>query len=57
MKKTMLLLTAVIISAVSVFAQDAQIPDFKNSPMLLKKDGSISKLEKTTTEVKSKTKG
>jgi hypothetical protein len=57
MKKTMLLLIAVIISAGFVFAQEPQIPDFKNTPMLLKKDGSISKLEKATTEVKTKTKG
>ena len=57
MKKTMLLLVAVVISASAVFAQEAQIPDFKNTPMLLKADGSLSKLEKATSEVKSKTKG
>ncbi len=57
MKKTMLMVMAVVISAGFVFAQDAQIPDFKMSPQLVKADGSLSKLEKPTIEVKSKTKG
>ena len=57
MKKTMLALIAVVISAGFVLAQEPQIPDFKNTPMLLKKDGSLAKLEKPTQEVKSKTKG
>jgi len=57
MKKTMLLLLAVVISAGVVFAQEPQIPDFKNKPMLLKKDGSLGSLEKPTQEIKSKTKG
>lgn len=57
MKKTMTLLFAVMLSTAFVFAQDVQIPDFKMSPMLIKKDGSLAKLEKPTMEVKSKTKG
>ncbi len=57
MKKTMLILMAVVISAGCVFAQEPQIPDFKNKPMLLKKDGSLGSLEKPTQEVKSKMKG
>jgi|ERR1043165_3962811 hypothetical protein len=56
MKKTMLLLIAVVISA-GAFAQEPQIPDFKNTPMLLKKDGSLGKLEKANSEIKAKTKG
>lgn len=56
MKKTLLLLAAVI-SAGFLFAQDAQIPDFKNTPMLVKADGSLGRLEKPTIEVKSKSKG
>ena len=57
MKKTVLLLVAVAVSAGFVFAQDVQIPDFKMTPMVIKADGSLSKLEKPTQEVKSKTKG
>jgi hypothetical protein len=57
MKKTLLLFIAVAISAGFVCAQDTQIPDFKMTPMLIKADGSLSKLEKPTQEVKSKMKG
>ncbi len=58
MKKTMLLLLVVAIATTGFVAlQDPQIPDFKNTPMLVKADGSLSKLEKPTQEVKSKTKG
>ncbi|MBL0308696.1 MAG: hypothetical protein IPP77_03125 [Bacteroidetes bacterium] len=57
MKKTISIFLAVILSSAFVFAQDVQIPDFKMSPMLIKKDGSLSKLEKPTMEIKSKTKG
>ena len=57
MKKTMLALMAVVISAGFVFAQEPQIPDFKNSPQLIKADGSLAKLEKPTQEIKSKMKG
>ncbi|HEY0261873.1 MAG TPA: hypothetical protein VGB95_02525, partial [Chitinophagales bacterium] len=60
MKKIALSLIAIAI-ATSTFAQDAttgpQIPDFKNTPMGLKPDGSLAKLEKPTQELKSKTKG
>lgn len=56
MKKTLVLLTAVISSAF-LFAQEIQMPDFKMSPQLVKADGSLSKLEKPTIEVKSKSKG
>jgi hypothetical protein len=57
MKKLTFLLAAIAMIATTTFAQDVQIPDFKLTPMLLKKDGSLSRLEKPTTEVKSKTKG
>lgn len=57
MKKTLTLFIAVVISAGFVFAQDVQIPDFKNAPMLIKADGSLGKLEKPTQEVKGKSKG
>lgn len=57
MKKTINILFAMILSSAFVFAQDVQVPDFKMSPMLIKKDGSLAKLEKPTVEVKSKTKG
>lgn len=41
----------------TLLAQDVQVPDFKNEPMLLKKDGSLGKLEKNTGEAKSKSAG
>lgn len=56
MRKTTMLFVAVL-AATFAFAQDVQIPDFKMTPMLVKADGSLSKLEKPTQEVKSKTKG
>jgi len=57
MKKLTFLLAAIVTIATTTFAQDVQIPDFKLTPMLLKKDGSLGRLEKPTIEVKSKTKG
>ena len=53
----MLSLVAIAISAGAAVAQDAQIPDFKNSPMLIKADGSLGKLEQPAQETKSKQKG
>jgi hypothetical protein len=57
MKKMTMILVAVLATAGVTFAQDVQIPDFKMTPMLIKADGSLGKLEKPTQEVKSKTKG
>ncbi|MCW5909288.1 MAG: hypothetical protein KIS94_15585 [Chitinophagales bacterium] len=57
MKKVKMLVAAVIATTGFAFAQEQQIPDFKNTPMLIKADGSLSKLEKPTQEVKTKTKG
>ena len=53
MKKTLFTLLAVAISFGATFAQ-TQVPDFKNSPMLLKADGSLMKLEKQNSEIKTK---
>jgi hypothetical protein len=57
MKKMKLIAIALLATTLTAFAQDVQIPDFKMTPMLVKPDGSLSKLEKPTQEVKSKTKG
>ena len=57
MKKITLLFASIALFASASFSQDVQIPDFKNTPMLIKKDGTLGRLEKPTTEVKSKTKG
>jgi|GEM_PF-1915658 hypothetical protein len=57
MKKLTFLLAAIVTIATTTFAQDVQIPDFKLTPMLVKSDGTLSRLEKPTSEVKSKTKG
>ena len=55
--KNKLLLLLIVFSQVGVLmAQEPQIPDFKNSPMILKKDGSLGKLEKQTSEIKHKAK-
>ena len=54
MKKTLLTLLTVAIGFGATFAQTQQIPDFKNSPMVLKKDGSLEKLEKQNSEIKVK---
>lgn len=56
MKKLSTVVLALVLAAGTTFAQQ-QVPDFKNVPMLIKGDGSLSKLEKPTIEVKSKTKG
>ncbi len=52
MKKAIVVLAAAIMLAGIVNAQ--QVPDFKNSPMVLKKDGSLEKLEKQNSEIKVK---
>lgn len=57
MKKVTTLFASVMMLSAVTFGQTAQIPDFKNVPMLLKADGSLAKLEKVVAEVKSKTKG
>lgn len=54
MKKTLLLLLAAAINFGALMAQTPQVPDFKNSPMVLKKDGSLQKLEKQNSEIKVK---
>ena len=54
MKSTFLSLFAAIAVVGFVSAQTPQIPEFKNSPMLLKNDGSIEKLEKQTASIKDK---
>ena len=57
MKRMKMIAVALMATTMTAFAQDPQIPDFKNTPMLIKADGSLSKLEKPTQEVKSKQKG
>lgn len=52
--KKLILTTLTIVGFLLVFAQ--QIPDFKNQPMLLNEDGSLSKLEKQVSEMKVKAK-
>jgi hypothetical protein len=54
MKKTTLFLTVTLMCCGLIFAQQPQVPDFKNSPMILKKDGSLEKLEKQNSEIKVK---
>jgi hypothetical protein len=54
MKKTMMTLLCAAISVGVLFAQAPQVPDFKNSPMVVKKDGSLEKLEKQNSEIKTK---
>jgi len=54
MKNKLFLLLLICSQIGTLMAQDVQVPDFKNEPMLLKKDGSLGKLEKTTGEAKSK---
>jgi hypothetical protein len=48
---------ACVLIAGTGFSQTQQVPEFKNTPMLLKKDGSLAKLEKQVAEVKSRVKG
>jgi hypothetical protein len=57
MKKMTMIMVALMATVGVTFAQEVQIPDFKMTPMLIKADGSLGKLEKPTQEVKSKTKG
>ena len=54
MKKAIVILAAVIMWTGAINAQQPQVPDFKNSPMILKKDGSLEKLEKQNSEIKVK---
>jgi hypothetical protein len=54
MKKNLFLLLLICGQIGSIMAQDAQVPDFKNEPMMVKKDGSLGRLEKTTGEARSK---
>ena len=54
MKKQFLFLLIGVMSLTLVSAQDVQVPDFKNTPQLVKADGSLSKLEKPTQEIKEK---
>lgn len=57
MKKVFSTIIAIAVSASAAFAQEQAVPDFKNTPMLIKADGSLGKLEKPTVETKTKTKG
>jgi hypothetical protein len=57
MKKIVPLFALIYFLTGFVFGQKPQIPDFKNVPMLLKPDGSLSKLEKQVAEIKTKQKG
>lgn len=54
MKKIKMLVAAVIATTGLVFAQTPQIPEFKNTPMILKADGSLEKLEKQTASIRDK---
>ena len=54
MKKTILSLFAAVAVTGFASAQTVQIPEFKNSPVLLKADGSLEKLEKQTSALKDK---
>ncbi len=56
MKNTFLIMLLICSQIGTLLAQEPQIPDFKNSPMILKKDGSLGKLEKQTSEIKHKAK-
>lgn len=57
MKQITLLLIFCVSMAGTGFSQTQQVPEFKNTPMLLKKDGSLAKLEKQVAEVKTRVKG
>ncbi|HLP51058.1 MAG TPA: hypothetical protein VK154_09265 [Chitinophagales bacterium] len=52
MKKTFFALLTFV--AAAAFAQEVQTPEFKNTPMYLKADGSLDKLEKQTAAIKDK---
>jgi hypothetical protein len=56
MKKVLITATCLLLVGFIALAT-TQIPDFKNQPMLVKADGSLSKLEKQSAEMKSKAKG
>lgn len=57
MKKFAMLMLAVMATVGVTLAQEVKAPDFKNTPMLINSDGSLTKLEKLTGEKKSKTAG
>ncbi len=57
MKRMKMIAVALMATTMTAFAQNPQIPDFKNTPMLVNGDGSLTKLEKLTGEKKSKTAG
>lgn len=54
MKKTFLILATFVATAAFAPLQEVQTPEFKNSPMYLKADGSLDKLEKQTSAIKDK---
>jgi hypothetical protein len=56
MKRMTTVIVLVMAMFGSVIAQTTQTPDFKNSPMLIKADGSLVKLEKQNSEIKTKSK-
>lgn len=57
MKKLTTLLMLVFALGTVAFAQTPQVPEFKNSPMVIKGDGTLAKLEKQNSEIKTKAKG
>jgi hypothetical protein len=54
MKKTFFILATFVATAAFAPLQEVQTPEFKNSPMYLKADGSLDKLEKQTSAIKDK---
>lgn len=50
-------MVAIMATVGATFAQETKVPDFKNTPVLVNGDGSLTKLEKLTGEKKSKTAG
>ncbi len=54
MKKTFFILITFVAMVGFAPLQEAQTPEFKNSPMYLKADGSLDKLEKQTAAIKDK---
>jgi hypothetical protein len=54
MKKTLLILATFVVASAFTRLQEPQTPEFKNTPMYLKADGSLDKLEKQTAALKDK---
>lgn len=54
MKKAIFILLTFVITVGFAPLQEAQTPEFKNSPMYVKADGTLEKLEKQTAALKDK---